>query len=97
MVLSITHLMVPLLSWLMAPGPVLHHRFVCANKSDTLVDQVELKEVNPNYALESTVSLRDLAPCPCTPMAMDSTDTTDVSQMNTAKVDMRSGLSLALT
>ena len=36
--------------WLTTPGPVLFCRFVHANKSDPLVDQVELKEVNPNYA-----------------------------------------------
>ena len=39
------------------------------------MDQVELRDVNPMYAnvrymdgRESTVSLRDLAPCPSVPM-----------------------------
>ncbi|XP_048577994.1 uncharacterized protein LOC125559879 [Nematostella vectensis] len=58
-------------TWLQLPGPVLLRRFVRANKNDPLVDQVELKDANPTYAhiqyadgRESTVSLRDLAPCP---------------------------------
>ena len=45
------------------------------DSSDPLVDQVELRVVNPMYAnvrymdgRESTVSLRDLAPCPSVPM-----------------------------
>ena len=58
-------------TWLMEPGPVLLRRFVRHSKSDPLVDEVELLESNPTYALikhqdgrESTVSVRDLAPCP---------------------------------
>jgi len=58
-------------TWLQSPGPVLLRRFVRVSKNDPLVDQVELKEANPTYAhirymdgRESTVSLRDLAPCP---------------------------------
>jgi len=46
-----------------------------ASKNDPLVDQVELEDVNPTYANvrhmdgpESTVSLRDLVPCPSVPM-----------------------------
>ena len=45
--------------------------YVWTSKNDPLVDQVELKQANPTYAhvkymdgRESTVSLRDLAPCP---------------------------------
>ena len=56
-------------SWLVQPGPVLLRRFV-RNKSDPLVDEVELLEANPNFAKvrfptgrESTVSVGDLAPC----------------------------------
>ena len=37
----------PMLSWLMSPGPLLLHQFVCANKNDPLVDQVGLQEANP--------------------------------------------------
>lgn len=58
-------------SWLMSPGPVMLKRFVRASKNDPLVDEVELIEANPTYAnikypngRESTVSVRDLAPCP---------------------------------
>ena len=46
-------------------------RFVCNSKNDPLVDKVELTSVNPAYAhipypdgRESTVSLKDLSPCP---------------------------------
>ena len=49
-----------------------------ASKNDPLVDQVELQRVNPTYAnvrcmdgRESTVSLRDLAPCPSVPMDVE--------------------------
>ena len=55
----------------MQPGPVLLRRFVRTSKNDPLVDEVELTDVNPTYARvryadgrESSVSLRDLAPCP---------------------------------
>lgn len=58
-------------SWLTTRGPVLLRRFVRHSKNEPLVDQVELTEINPMYAhvrypdgRESTVSLRDLAPCP---------------------------------
>lgn len=49
-------------------------RFVRVSKNDLFLDQVQLMDANPSYAhikyqdgRESTVSLRDLAPCPCTP------------------------------
>ncbi len=58
-------------SWLSVPGPVMLRRFVRNNKNDPLVDEVLLTDVNPTYAhirypdgRESTVSLKDLAPCP---------------------------------
>jgi len=58
-------------TWLQSPEPVLLRRFVRLSKNDPLVDQVELKEANPTYAhigytdgRKSSVSLRDLAPCP---------------------------------
>ncbi|XP_042232861.1 uncharacterized protein LOC121873374 [Homarus americanus] len=51
-------------------GPVFLRRFVRSSKGDPLVDEVELLEANPTYAhikypdgRESSVSLRDLAPC----------------------------------
>ena len=56
-------------SWVI-PGPVYLKRHVRRSKYDPLVDEVELLEANPNYAhirhtdgRESTVSLRDIAPC----------------------------------
>ena len=62
-------------SWLHPPGHVLSRRFVRTSKNDPLVGQVELRYVNPMYAnvwymdgRESTVSRRDLAPCPSVPM-----------------------------
>lgn len=58
-------------TWLQSAGPVLLRRYVRTSKNDPIVDQVELKEANPTYARvkymdgrESTVSIRDLAPCP---------------------------------
>ena len=58
----------------MSPGPVLLRRFVRTNAESPLVDPVELLSANPTYAhvrypdgRESTVSLRDLAPCPRAP------------------------------
>ena len=62
-------------SWLQHPGPVLLRRFVRTSKNDPFVDQVRLIHANPTYAhveypdgRESSVSLRDLAPCPLTPV-----------------------------
>ena len=56
-------------SWLNAPGPVLLKKHVRNSKYDSLVDEAELIEANPQYAhvrlgdgRETTVSLRDLAP-----------------------------------
>eukprot|EP00096_Caligus_rogercresseyi_P012473 TRINITY_DN5230_c0_g1_i13.p2 TRINITY_DN5230_c0_g1~~TRINITY_DN5230_c0_g1_i13.p2 ORF type:complete len:140 (+),score=4.75 TRINITY_DN5230_c0_g1_i13:2063-2482(+) len=58
-------------SWLMNPGPVMLRRFVRTSKTDPLVDEVELLDSNPSFARvrypggkESSVSVRDLAPCP---------------------------------
>ena len=65
-------------SWLHSPGPVLLRRFARTSKRYPLMDQVELRDVNPMYAnvrykdrWESTVSLRVLAPCPS--VTMDAT------------------------
>jgi hypothetical protein len=56
-------------SWLSTPGPVLLKKHVRNSKYDSLVDEAELIEANPQYAhvrlqdgREKTVSLRDLAP-----------------------------------
>jgi hypothetical protein len=62
-------------SWLENPGLVLLRRFIRTSKNDPFVDQVELTDANPTYAhvkyldgRKSSVSLRDLAPCPITPV-----------------------------
>lgn len=56
-------------AWLLQPGPVLARRNVRNSKYEPLVDEVELIEANPQYALvrhvdgrESSVSLKHLAP-----------------------------------
>ena len=58
-------------SWLTTSGNVMLRRYVRHTKNDPLVDEVELTDVNPTYAhirysdgRESTVSLKDLSPCP---------------------------------
>ena len=58
-------------TWLSAPCNVMLRRFVRNSKNDPLVDEVELTSVNLAYAhirypdgRESTVSLKDLSPCP---------------------------------
>ena len=50
-------------SWLSTPGPVMLRRFVRHSKTDPLIDEVQLMDVNPSYAYirysdgrESTVS-----------------------------------------
>jgi len=65
-------------SWLHSPRPVLLGRFVRTSINDPLLDQVELQDVNPTYAnvrytddRESTVSLRDLVPCPSVPIDVE--------------------------
>ncbi|CAB0007380.1 unnamed protein product, partial [Nesidiocoris tenuis] len=56
-------------TWLASPGTVLLRKHVRASKYDPAVEQVELVEANPHYALvrfadgrESNVALQDLAP-----------------------------------
>ena len=56
-------------TWLVSPGKALYKRQVRQSKYDPLVDEVELSDVNTNYAhvrfqdgKETTVSLRHLAP-----------------------------------
>ena len=57
-------------SWLAQPGPVYVRKHVRGSKYDPIVEEAELIEANPEYAFirlktghETTVSLRDLAPC----------------------------------
>ena len=81
-------------SWLHSPGPVLLRRFVRTSKNYPLVDQVELRDVNPMYAnvrymdcRESTVSLRDLAPCPSVPMDATKYSQADVQYSETVEAN----------
>ena len=74
-------------SWLHSPRPVLLRRFVRTSKNDPLVDQVELRDLNPMYTnvrymdgRESTVSLHYLAPCPSVPMDATKYSQTDPSE-----------------
>ena len=57
-------------SWLAKPGPVFVRKHVRGSKYDPIVEEADLIEANPEYAFirlksshETTVSLRDLAPC----------------------------------
>ncbi|MCP4800870.1 MAG: DDE-type integrase/transposase/recombinase, partial [bacterium] len=58
-------------TWMAEPGPVLLKRHVRTNKTEPLVDEVELLQANPHYAFvrypdgrETTVSTKHLAPKP---------------------------------
>ena len=75
-------------SWLSIPGPVMLRRFVRHSKTDPLVDEVQLMDVNPSYAYirysdgrESTVSLKDLSPCPASPKAIPHDNTVPPSSI----------------
>ncbi|XP_069788197.1 uncharacterized protein [Narcine bancroftii] len=61
-----------LTKWMMTPGPVLLWKHCRPHKADPLVDQVELRHVNPQYAFvtfpdgrEDSVATRDLAQAGC--------------------------------
>ena len=61
-------------AWLKPGNPVFLCKFVHQSIADPLVEKVDLVHVNPSYAFikyndgrESSVSLRDLAPCPESP------------------------------
>ena len=82
-------------SWLSAPGPVMLRKFVRTSKNDALVNRVTLTDVNMAYAhvrhadgRESTVSLRDLAPCP--PIETEIRGHEDFGSTTTGKLDMGS-------
>ena len=71
-------------TWLTYPGSKAYlRRFVRTSKIDPLVDEVEIINVNPNYAnvrhlngREVTFSLNDLSPCP-SKKSQDYTDTNE--------------------
>ena len=57
-------------SWL-TPGPIYIRNYTRSSKHEPIVEEADLMEVNPQYAhvklksgYETTVSLRDIAPCP---------------------------------
>ena len=75
-------------SWLSTPGPVMLRRFVRHSKTDPLVDEVQLMDVNSSYAYirysdgrESTVSLKDLSPCHASPEAIPHDNTVPPSSI----------------
>ena len=77
-------------TWLTNSDKVFVRRFVRNSKSEPLVDEVEVVNVNPTYAdvrypsgREATVSIRDLAPIP----QLVNNDTFNVSQQNDAPCD----------
>ena len=60
-------------TWLSSPGPVYLKRHIRTSKYDQVVDKVDLLHATPNYAIvrlpngrETTVSLKDVAPCTST-------------------------------
>ena len=75
-------------SWLSHPGPILLKRNMRNNKYETLVDEAELINANPQYAhirypdgRENTVSQRYLAPISSSPIT-DQTNHIDPSPEN---------------
>ena len=65
-------------------------RFVRHSKTDPLVDEVQLMDVNTSYAYfrysdrrETTVSLKDLSPCPANPKPIPHDNTAPPSSIIT--------------
>ena len=63
-------------------------RFVRHSKTEPLVDEVQIMDVNPSYAYirysdgrKSTVSLKDLSPCPASPKAIPHDNTVPPSSI----------------
>lgn len=90
-------------SWLCTPGPVLLRRHVRRNKSDPLVDEVELLQANPQYAhvrypdgRETTVSIRHLAPAGGTSECGDPDSVPEKRTENHAEASVSSDTGLLL-
>ena len=71
-------------TWLTTPGPVYVRCHARQSKHDPIVEEAELIEANPEYAFvrfsnghESTVSIRDLAPC--TPPSNDTSSSNNTT------------------
>lgn len=74
-------------TWLSEAKTVLLRRHARKSKSEPLVDEVEILQCNPNYALvrnengrEMTVSLRDLAPAPALNTSLENSESSPNDQ-----------------
>ena len=81
-------------SWLATPGPVYVKRHVRNSKYDPSVEEAELVEANPEYAYirlksghETTVSLRDLAPCAREIISGEEQNTTEITTIDNTITD----------
>ena len=81
-------------SWLLTPGLVYVKKHARKSKYDPLVEEAELIEANPEYAhvrlktgYETTVSLRELAPCRRDPMVDNLGKTIRLNKENSAPVN----------
>ena len=92
-------------TWLTNPGRVFLRKFVRNSKNDDVVEEVELTDVNPTYAnvrfsdgRESTVSLRDLSPCPTEnlPTSNKLHESTEIESNATRSLHINSDETIAL-
>ena len=72
-------------TWLSSPGPMYLKHHIRTSKYDPVVDKVDLLHATPNYAIvrllngrETTVSLKDVAPC----INANSNDIIDIDNEN---------------
>ena len=74
-----------------APGPIMVRRFVRHTKNDPLIDKVKLSEslvyIRYHNGRESTVSLKDLAPCPQTDLSSEEDTHIDTGNTNWEKFE----------
>ena len=83
-------------TWLSSPGPVYLKRHIRTSKYDPVVDKVDLLHATPNYAIvrlpngrETTVSLKDVAPC----TSANSDDIIDIDNENEESENVNVNLS----
>ena len=83
-------------TWLSSPGPVYLKGHICTSKYDPVVDKVNLLHATPNYAIvrlpngrETTVSLKDVAPC----TSADSNDIVNINNENEESENINVNLS----
>ena len=84
-----------------SPDPLI---FICANKNNPLVDQVDPEEVNPAYAHvhymdghQSSVCLRDLVFCPGIPLDIAHTQTPPMQPEGVSQSDAISNMNQTIT